>query len=457
MNKDCQSSSFRDPSGFIFFRNGVLYRQINKKYTDNYNLFLKTGLYKELTAKKMLISHEETDISPERPEDAYITIRPRQIPFISYPYEWCFSQLKHAALLTLKIQKISLAHGLSLKDASAYNVQFLEGRPVFIDTLSFEQYDEGKPWIAYRQFCQHFLAPLLLMQYTDIRLNQLSRVFLDGIPISLASSLLPKKTWCNLGILIHIHMHARSERKYADSRETVQIGGVRKKSLLGLIDNLITTIEKMDWQPEGTEWAKYYDETNYSDEAFEHKKALVASYLDIVQSKTVWDLGANNGLFSRIASNRGIYTVSFDCDPACTEQNYRQIVQDHNKSLLPLLLDLTNPSPSLGWENNERLSLIDRGKADMVFALALMHHLAISNNVPFRKIAEFCATISNFLIIEYIPKDDSQVRKLLLNRQDIFSEYSQENFEASFGEFFIILRRESIKNSQRTMYLMKCR
>ena len=419
--------------------------------------FIESGLYDKLSSKQLLIPHQDVDIPPEDPDNAFKVIKPIQIPFVSYPYEWSFSQLKDAALLTLEIQKISLEYGMTLKDASAYNVQFFEGKPIFIDTLSFERYEPGKPWIGYRQFCQHFLAPLALMQYTDIRLGQMLRTNIDGIPLDLTSRLLPKKTWLNLGILMHIHLHAKSERKYADVHVPVKSREVSKNALLGLLDNLTSTIEKMQWQPEGTEWAEYYQDTNYSSDAFEHKKEIVAHFLEMAHPKMVWDMGANNGLFSRLASNNKIPTIAFDIDPACVELNYREIVKNKEQNLLPLLLDLTNPSPGIGWQNEERDSLIERGPADTVLALALIHHLAISNNVPLDRIAEFFSKICHSLIIEFVPKSDSQVQKLLMNREDIFEEYTQQFFESDFNRYFDIIQRTGLDGSTRILYLMKTR
>ena len=278
---------------------------------------------------------------------------------------------------------------MSLKDCSAYNIQFRKGKPVFIDTLSFEMYHEGQPWVAYRQFCQHFLAPLALMSYRDVRLNQLLRVYIDGVPLELASSLLPLRTRFIFSFLTHIHLHARSQKHYAD--KTVDISGKRvsRLSFLGLINNLESAVKKLRWQPGGTEWAEYYKDTNYSSDAIEHKGQIVAEFLDKVNPKTVWDLGANVGMFSRIASNKGINTISFDIDPAAVEINYLECVKKGESHILPLVLDLTNPSPGIGWQNAERMSILERGPTDTVMALALVHHLAISNNVPFVKIAEF--------------------------------------------------------------------
>ena len=449
------ASSFRDPSGFLFLRDGLILRQINVSYKENYDYFINSGLQQALLDNKLLIPHEELDISYAVSEGAYKIIKPELIPFISYPYEWCFSQLKDAALTTLQIQKKSLEFGMSLKDCSAYNIQFLKGRPVFIDTLSFEKYREWQPWVAYRQFCQHFLAPLAMMSYKDIRLNQSLRVYIDGIPLDLASKLLTFRTYFNFSLLLHIHLHARSQKYFAAKTITTGSHRVGRLGLLGLIDNLESAIKKLKLETKGTEWSSYYEDTNYSSDAFKHKKQIVAEFLDKINPKNVWDLGANLGMYSRIASDRGIQTLSFDTDPAVVEKNYRECISRGETNILPLLLDLTNPSPNIGWQNQERMSILERGPADTVFALALIHHLAISNNLPLNKIADFFSRICNWLIIEFVPKGDSRVQRLLSTRKDIFSDYTQELFEREFSKYFMIQNSVKIKDSERTLYLMQ--
>jgi hypothetical protein len=452
--------SFRDPSGYVFYHQGNVYRQINQVYEDDYNLLMSSGLYQMLVDKKILIPHEEIS-RKEFPEsykfdEHYKIIKPEKIPFVSYPYEWCFSQLKDAALTTLKIQRIALEHGMTLKDASSYNIQFKNGKPVFIDTLSFEKYNEGEPWVGYRQFCQHFLAPLSLMALKDVRFNQLLKIYIDGIPLDLASSILAFKTHFNFSLQTHIHFHAKTQQRYSDKSEGVRKHRVNKIGLLGIIDNLESFIRKLKLKDLKTEWANYYeDNNNYSSIAMEAKKSDVAKFLDKVKPLSVWDLGANNGVFSRIAEKKGISTIAFDIDPIAVEMNYLSCSKEENTKILPLLLDLTNPSPGIGWENIERLSFIERGPTDAALALALIHHLAISNNVPFAKLADFFAKITKWLIIEFVPKEDSQVQKLLATRKDVFPLYSQHNFEIAFSEKFEIHDSIKIDDSLRTLYLMK--
>jgi len=449
-------SSFRDPSGFLFEREGGLYRQINRIYKDHYDQLLSGGLYRALTEQGLLVSHDEVDISPPDPQPAYKIIKPRFVPFISYPYEWCFTQLKEAALAVLKIQKTAFDFGMSLKDASAFNIQFVDGRPLLVDTLSFEKL-QLKPWVAYRQFCQHFLNPLLLMAYKDFELNQLSRIFIDGIPSSLTSRLLPFRTRLRPSLASHVHLHALSQRYFSTKTARVRERKIRPVSLAGLVDSLESLVRRLNLRLKKTEWAHYYQETNYTPEAFEGKKKTVEEFLDLMKPDTVWDLGANTGVFSRLASRRGINTVAFDVDFIAVELNYRECLDKNEKHLLPLVMDLTNPTPAIGWENRERESLPERGPVDAALALALLHHLAISNNLPFPKIAEFLRRICRWLVIEFVPKTDSQVQRLLATREDIFDHYIQSDFEEQFSRSFLIVKVAPIKGTERTLYLMKNR
>ena len=449
-------ASFRDPSGFLFTREGVLYRQVNQVYADDYIRLMESGLYAKLVKAGLLVPHTESDTQPADEKRSFKVLCPERVPFISYPYEWSFGQLKDAALATLSIQKRALKSGMSLKDASVYNIQFHKGKPMLIDTLSFESYEEGEPWVAYRQFCQHFLAPLALMAYRDVRLNQLLRVYIDGVPLDLASQLLPGRTRLNLGLSTHIHLHAIAQKRYEDVLVTEARGGrkMSKDALLGLIESLLDTIRKLEWKPAGTEWADYYSANNYTDFAFEHKKVLVGDWLLKIAPKILWDLGANSGIFSRIAVESGAYVISSDIDPGAVEMNYRQVKERNEQNLLPLVLDLTNPSPSIGWQNRERDSFLQRGPVDAVLALALVHHLAITNNVPMELLAEFFAGCGEWLIIEFVPKSDSQVQKLLRNREDIFSEYTRTGFESAFTQWYTIQESSAVRDSERWLYLM---
>ena len=451
------AGSFRDPSGFLFRRDGILYRQVNRSYREHYDHLLASGLYATLEKRNQLIAHTEVGLELARSDEAYKIIKPHQIDFISYPYEWSFSQLKDAALATLEIQKAAMAADMTLKDATAFNIQFWQGQPILIDTLSLQKYREGDPWIAYLQFCQHFLAPLLLMKYRDARLGPLSRLWIDGIPLDLASDLLPFRTKFRFSILSHIHLHSKSQKHFADKKIETNKTRVSRLGLSGVIDSLETTIRRLSWRPEHTEWGEYYDETNYSAEGLAHKETVVREYIGILKPETLWDLGGNVGRFSRIASDFGSRVVSLDLDPAAVELNYLETRRRNEKNLLPLVIDLTNPSPAVGWCHMERESFVNRGPVDAVMALALIHHLTIANNVPFGRIAEFFAATSRALIVEFVPKSDSQVAKLFVAREDIFADYCVERFEEEFCQVYDIVRCDEIVDSQRTLYLMRKR
>jgi len=455
-------ASFRDPSGFVFEREGILYRQVNRSYATDYDRLLSSGLYDALVERGLLVAHDEVSVPPTGQGDPYRIIRPRRVPFVSYPYEWCFGQLKDAALATLEIQHTALDFGMTLKDASAYNIQFDQGRPVFIDTLSFETYREGHPWVAYRQFCQHFLAPLALIVYRDAGFGRLARVELDGVRLALARSLLPARAWLRIQLFLHLWLHAGFQRRFegaaSDAAQTPpKQRPLSRKNLDNLLAGLESACANLDWKPAGTEWADYYEGDSYTVEGDEDKAAVIASHLDRVRPAEVWDLGANTGRFSRIASGRGIHTVSFDVDPACVERNYREARGSKDTHLLPLVMDLVNPSPALGWAHEERFSLAERCSADLVMALALIHHLAISNNVPLPRIASCFARLAEYLIIEFVPKSDPKVEILLATREDIFPAYTPKGFEAAFSEFFENLDVHPVKGSDRSIYLMRRR
>lgn len=441
----------------MFTRDGILYRQVNQVCAEDYTHLMDSGLYAKLVKAGLLIPHSPAEISPEDKEKAFKVIRPDRVPFISYPYEWSFGQIKDAALATLSIQKRALKMGMSLKDASAYNIQFHNGKPVLIDTLSFERYQEGEPWVAYRQFCQHFLAPLSLISYVDIRLNQLLRDNIDGIPLDLTSRLLPKNTRWKLGIATHIHLHARAQKRYSEVsvKEARRDLRMNLQAMTALVESLRETILKLEWKPSGTEWADYYCDTNYTDHAMEHKETLVEEWVTKASPRMIWDLGANTGKFSQVAAKCGEYVIASDIDPAAVELNYRSIKEKNLSNILPLVVDLTNPSPAIGWHYQERDSFLQRGPADLVMALALVHHLAISNNTPLEQVAEFLASCGQWLIVEFVPKSDSQVQRLLRNRKDIFEKYTQEGFEEAFKTYFHIHSYSLVRDSDRRMYFMK--
>ncbi|HOR23611.1 SAM-dependent methyltransferase [Candidatus Saccharibacteria bacterium] len=457
VNSATLESSFRDPSGFIFKGvDGFIYRQVNKIAAKDFDLLVKSGLYKNLVDNKLLVAHKNVNDYPLLGE-AYKIIKPQQIPFISYPFEWSFSQLKDAALLTLNIQKTALSYNMALKDASAYNVQFIGGRPILIDTLSFERYQADKPWDAYRQYCQHFLAPLLLMANVDLSMNQMSRIFIDGIPLELATKLLPTRVKVKPAVMMHITMHAKAQKAKAGSAKKVE-AKLPKKNLLAIIDNLINVTAKLKKPVKASEWGDYYDRNNnYTEVSLKTKAELVNDFFEGLNVKTVIDIGGNNGYFSRYLNKSGIFTVCADIDPNAVEANYLLVKKHQESKMLPLLVDFTNPGGGLGWANKEREIITNRLQCDGVLALAIIHHLAISNNLPLEKIAKYLKDFGKYLVIEFVPKSDSQVKKLLATRKDIFNTYNETDFKKAFGLYYSLIKEQRIKDTERTLFLFKSR
>jgi len=461
-NNILDPGSFRDPSGVVFKSNSEIFRQVNTCYKEQYTALMSSGLYEKLIKQSLLISHSEVEKeNTEEKENAYLVIKPICIPLISYPYEWCFGQLKDAALTTLKIHRLALDHGMILKDASSYNIQFLRGKAIHIDTLSFDFYKEGTPWVAYGQFCRHFLAPLFLMVHTDIRLSQLMRIYIDGIPLDLASKLLAGKG--GFAAKAHIKWHAKTISKHSqaggESGDSAQTSKTRmtvsKFKMTAMIDSLIKIVTKLELKSLQTEWGDYYSRTNYSGTAADSKKSIITNFLKTIQPSVTWDLGANDGTYSRLAlSNEQNFVAAFDIDPIAVERNYNEVKQS-NENILPLLLDLTNPSPPIGFANKERSSLEKRQNPDCILMLAVIHHLAISNNLPLEKIAHWLSTLTTNLIIEFVPKSDSQVKILLSTRDDIFPNYTPTGFERAFSKHFQIIEKSAVQNSERKIYLMK--
>lgn len=447
----------RDPAGFVYQREGQLLRQVNASYRTSFERVLASGVLDELHGAGLLIPHEVAPIDLAATRDAWQVLRPERVAFISYPYEWSFSQLRDAALLTLDVQRRALARGMTLRDASAYNVQFHRGRPVFIDTLSFGPHEEGRPWVAYRQFCEHFLAPLALMSRRDVRLGRLHAEFADGVPLDLASRLLGSSSWVRPSLLLHVHLHARAQSRYADAAARPRSGATRltRSAVLRLVEQLRQTIETLRWEPAGTPWAEYETTHAYGADARASKERLVRELLSSIAPRTTWDLGANTGRFSRIAADLGSQVIAIDGDYAAVDRSYRAERARSGEAILPLVNDLVAPSPSSGWAGTERQSLAERGPADALLALAVVHHIAFSGNVALPRIAEWFARLGRAAIVEFVPPDDAQVRRLTAARSEATHPYDREAFDRAFARHFAIIARHPLPETGRELYLMR--
>jgi hypothetical protein len=387
-------ASYRDPSGFMFRVNGIYYRQVNKLFKEDFDYFISSGCYEELVQKGLLISHEVVHENLTGSDSCYQTLKPEQLEFISFPYEWSFDMLKDAALLTLDILKEAIKKGIVLKDATPYNIQFHKGRMIFIDTLSFEKYDEKQPWIAYRQFCETLLGPLLLMHYKKIPLQQLMLSWPDGIPLTVLKSLLPAKSKFSFHTYLHIHLNAKFSGKDSPLvKRNIQFSRKKLEHLIGSLDILI---KKLQPPPYKSSWSAYYTEAAGRHSYLVEKKRIISNWLDTLKGvKNAADLGANNGEFSQMLAERRISTVAADFDPACINSLYNNIKNKEIQNIIPLVVDLSNPSPATGFNNEERPSFINRSAFDLTIALALIHHLAITKNIPIHKLAELFERITN--------------------------------------------------------------
>ncbi len=440
----------------MFVNGGIIKRSISPIYFSQYQKFKTTGFFKKLHDAQLLIPHEEIASSVDE-----IILEPEQIPFFTYPYEWSFNQYKEAALLTLKIQKFSLEHGFSLKDASAFNVTFHKGKMIFIDTLSFDFYKNDEPWRAYKQFISHFFAPLLLAKYHGHEMLKFTQSFIDGIPIKMAASMLPFKTKLNPFLYSNIHLLAKFEDKHnEDYEDSSRKATLSKKAQFNLIEGLYDYIKKMTLKVD-SEWGNYYDKINYNEKAFQQKSSIIDTWIKTLNIKTLIDIGGNDGTFVRKISQHINQALVCDIDNNAVDANHRIIKVNKETYMLPFVFDVLNPSAAIGFNNKERDSFIKRIKQfspDVTMALAVIHHMSLSGNVPFSMSAQFFSAFSKYLIIEFPKREDSWVKRLLKTKGDFkvhFDFYNIEEFETSYLQYFSLVEKIPIDQSERVMYLLK--
>ena len=415
---------------------------------------MQSGLYAELVESGRLVPHAEVSLERRFDERAHAVLAPVPLPFISYPFEWCPGQLRDAGLATLQIQKRALVHGMVLKDATAYNIQFHNGRPVHIDLLSFERARGGEPWVAYRQFCEHFVAPLALARYRDVRLLGLLRAHLEGIPLDVASRLLPWHTWLRPSLFIHVHAHAwTAARLTSDGGTGERRARVGRRGVAALTDSLERCVRRLDWTPPPSAWRDYTSERLYSEAALSGKRDALVRWLSRGYERVV-DAGANVGEFSRLAAEHAPLVISLDGDYASVERHYRQLRADTVERIVPLVVNLANPSPGLGWDHAERESLFTRCRGDVVLALALVHHLTLSAGAPLDRVASLLTRFAPAAIVEYVPRDDPQARRLVANRHAAH-EYDRAGFEAVFAQHFRIAQTRELPESGRILYQLE--
>lgn len=452
------SGSFRDPSGHVFKRDGQIYRSIFNAGAVDFRAARDAGIYEKLIDAGLLISHEEVQEKEFPPGTVYCLRHPR-IPMISYPWEWPFSLLKDAAFLHLEIMERIVPEGFWLRDASAFNIQY-DGKALrLIDTLSIGKRVPESPWVAYKQFCSHFLAPLALAAYGDVRTLSLWRAYIDGYPLDLVAKMLPFWKRYKPGLLMHLVLHARFQAA-ADRKEDIGRSEQTRRptlsdsGLIALIRSLKSAVAGIRWKRSSAIWEEYGDIRTYGAGDVSRKAAYVAQVIEKINPDVVWDLGANTGEFSQIASSRGAFVVSIDGDPACMEFLYTKNSGPKGESILPLIMDLANPSPGLGWDGCERSSLKARGPADLVLSLALIHHLVLSSCVPLEMVARWLAALGEHILVEFVPPGDPMVRKLISSRVDEHLPYDEAAFRSCFEQVFRFIDSEALDNG-RTLFLCR--
>jgi hypothetical protein len=444
-------ASFRDPDGFVFSVDGALYRSVTpaarKVLVDGKEFFSEA-------VQRGLLLPFELDAAAPAGFDSGSVIKPELLELVSYPHEWCFEQLKDAALNTLGINILALKHGLTLKDASAFNIQRCRGAMVFIDHTSFEPTDGNLPWRPYSQFCRHFLNPLVLGSYRDVHAGAFFRVNLDGIPQQMANDLLPVRAYLKPSVAIHMLAHNAFIKRSAtfESRNTQAKNVTSRSSQLDLLKQLRAFIEKLSAAKAVSTWARYYSQTNYNDATFKRKTELVAAAFVGRRLGAVWDVGANDGTFSRIAGKSADRVLALDLDHNAVNAGYVEIKSGGDHHIHALIHDVENPTPALGFDSAERSTLEQRSKADAVMALALIHHLSITSNIPFEQSAGYFADRGEELLIEFVGREDSQVKRLLAQKNINYDWYTEENFRGAYLKRFELKSRHEIPGADRIFY-----
>ncbi|MBI1885568.1 MAG: class I SAM-dependent methyltransferase [Chloroflexi bacterium] len=452
--------SFRDPASGVLLGPNQVYRFFTSGHVADFEALVETGLLDSLVASGAVIETKALDIdeAPEPyravPGTGLVVEHPR-VPFISYAYEWPFEMLKAAAIRSLEILQLALQKDLILKDATPYNVQFIGTNPLLIDVGSFERYQKGAPWMGYTQFCRTFLNPLLLQSITGIPFQMWMRSSLEGIDPVHLNSILPLRHKLRKNVFMDVVLQAWLSRRYSSGNKTapsLQGRAIPKGVITGLVNRLKKSVTGLKRRAKArSPWLNYEEQCHYEPEALEHKDRFVGAALAQAKPEVVWDLGCNVGRYSITASRHAGYVVAIDSDEAAVGALYERI-KDQHTNILPLVLDFLNPSPSQGWAQEERRGLGDRGAANFVLCLALVHHLAIGGNVPLNRIVEWLSTFAEAGVVEFVPKSDPMVQALLRTRQDVFGGYTQAAFEEALRERFKIIEAPALPRSERVLY-----
>jgi hypothetical protein len=417
-------------------------------------------LFQELQQERLLIPTHSVDLDSHFPrhivDASAAVVEHERIPFVSYPYEWPFQMLKDAALLHLEILGRCLPHDLILKDSSAFNVQFIGSEPIFIDILSFARLEPGEPWIGYNQFCKLFLYPLMLQAYKQVPFQSWLRSELEGLDPVTFSHLMSLRDLLRPGVFTHVSLQAWMQKRMAAARYSVRSkiksASLPKSAIANNIRGLRRLVHRLEVKVHDSTWVDYTQTHSYSDASMRQKEDFVRQAVASHRPHLVWDLGCNIGNFTRIAGEYAEYVVAMDADHLSIERLYQNLKREGRRNVLPLVMNLTNISPNQGWGSCERQSLPARGKPDLTLCLALVHHMAISANVPISSFIAWLAGLGTSLVIELVSKEDPMVKQLLLNKVDTYDDYNRPFFERCLNKFFRVERSLALTGGTRYLY-----
>lgn len=456
-------ASFRDPHSAVLLAGDQVLRRLSPPAADDWRRLREAAFFARRVSAGEVIGTEElaaTDRPDVGDETAWpVVLRHDRIPFVSYPYEWCFSQLQDAGGLHIDLLLDALAERLTMKDGYAYNLQFRGAAPVFIDVGSFEAYGGG-PWAGYRQFCQTILFPLLLQAHRNVSYRPLLRGQVNGIEPVQMRALMGGRDLMRTGVLKHVVLHsavdARSAGKGDGSRATAEKlrdSGYSDAVALAAARNVGTLVRRLRWKPGESHWTTYQQTSTYTDDERQQKTAFVTEALARQASRLVLDLGCNDGTFARVAQEHADYVVAVDGDEQTIDALYRQLRAEGNRAILPLVMDLTDPSPAIGWRSRERASFLDRARPDAVLALALVHHLAIGANVPLPEVVSWLHGFGGRLVVEFVEPTDPMAQRLLANKPEgLFPDYRREVFEELLAARFRVEKQVTLTGGTRTLY-----
>ena len=464
-NPSLEPGSYRDRDGRVLYLDGEVHRLLSPRALADWEALSETAFFAELVDEGKVVRTETLTHPGPRlaaAADAWGgVLRHERIRWVSYPYEWSFSMLKRAALLQLELMRRALAEGFVLKDASAYNVQWRGAKPVFIDVPSFQRLEPGEPWVGYLQFCRLFLYPLMLTAYKGVSHQSWLRGSLDGIAPDECARLFGKLDLLRPGVFADVYLQSRLQRAAADSdtsvRQEVKASGFSSGMILNNVERLTRLVRRLEWSAARSTWSEYASEHGYDDADQRAKERFVAEALDRREWSLVWDLGSNTGAYSKMAAERADYVVAMDADHLAVERFFRELEKNGPANVLPLVVDLSDPSPGLGWRWLERRTPVDRGLPDLVLFLALVHHVVLGANVPLDELVAWLAGLSEHLLIEWVDRDDPMVGRLLLNKEDLFVDYERDNFERLLEERFEILSRRELGSGTRVLYFARVR